>query len=304
MPPAKTRSRDRSSLPKYRVELPILLDDMNLSVYAFRLYVHLKRVAERSEEGSCWESARTLAQACNMSSGQVSKAKDELEKEGLITRHIKMMRGGVGDDITIVDIWPQNFARYGPERGPGSESDHHTITSNQKVITTRSLSESDHHTITSGESDQEVITLTSKRSYSDPIDHDQYHIESLTTPPTPTAHESKNGGGGDFFFELRRRGVGKRKAQEIAAKRNDPENVLHLIDARSGASPPDSPAFGRLINDILDGVAGGYVAPAAAPKNGMSTPLPTKPNMPDAPAPVSNLMALARARRQGTNDDT
>lgn len=196
MPPVKTRSRDRSSLPHYRVELPILLDDMNLSVYAFRLYVHLKRVAERSDEGSCWESARTLASACNMSSGQVSKAKDELEQQGLITRHPKVLRGGIGDDITIVDIWPRNFERYAPERKVAQESDHHTITSTSEVITTRSLSESDHHTITSSESYHCMIAETIKRSYSDPIDHDQYHIGVSTTPPTPTARESKNGVGG------------------------------------------------------------------------------------------------------------
>lgn len=122
-------------------------------------------------------------------------------------------------------------------------------------------------------------------------------------PPTPTTHESKNGGDGDFFRELRQRGVGRTKAQEIAAKRNDPDQVLRLIDNRPGDSSPDSPAFGRLINDILDGVAGGYVAPASGGAS-LATPSPTKPNIPDAPAPVSNLMTMARAKRHGANDDT
>jgi hypothetical protein len=183
-------------LRHYRIELPNMIDDLGLSVYAFRLYVHLKRVAE--DEGSCWQSARTLAEACNMSAGKVSEAKDELEQKHLITRHPKIQRGGIGDDITIVDIWPQNFARYAPESEPRKESDHHTITSSPEVITTRSLRESDHHTITSDESDQEVIALTSKRSPHDPKNHDQYHIGVITNtpPPTPTRAESKNGGGG------------------------------------------------------------------------------------------------------------
>lgn len=123
-------------------------------------------------------------------------------------------------------------------------------------------------------------------------------------PPTPTAHESKNGGGdGDFFRELRRRGVGKIKAQEIAAKRADPDRVLHLIDTRPGGCVPSSPEFGRLINDILDGVAGDYIAPVATP-NGAATPPPTKPNMPDEIAPVSNMLRMPHPFKRGTPDDT
>lgn len=175
MAPPKTRARDRSSLRHYRIELPNLIDDLGLSVYAFRLYVHLKRVAE--DEGSCWQSARTLATVCNMSSGKVSEAKDELAQKGLIARHPKILRGGVGDDITIVDIWPLNFKHYAPESGAPQESDHHTITSDVEVITTRSLDESDHHTITSEESDHLVIAETIKRSPGD-TKKDQYHIES------------------------------------------------------------------------------------------------------------------------------
>lgn len=295
MAPPKTRTRDRSSLRHYRIELPNLIDDLGLSVYAFRLYVHLKRVAE--DEGSCWQSARTLADACNMSSGQVSKAKDELEQKQLIARHPKILRGGIGDDITIVDIWPQNFKCYAPESGETPESDHHTITSEPKVITTRSLSESDHHTITSDESDHTVIAETIKRSCGDPK-KDQYHIESDSESPTPSAHETKNGDGDDaYFYQLRQRGVGQKKAREIATRRTDRERVLHLLDARPPeARDPASPAFGRLITDILDGVAGEYVPPRAVPKNG--APLAaTRPNIPETPvAPAEVLRRLRESR--------
>lgn len=294
MAPPKTRSRDRSSLPKYRVELPILLDDMNLSVYAFRLYVHLKRVAERSDEGSCWESARTLATACNMSSGKVSEAKDELEQKGLITRHPRMLRGGIGDDIIIVDIWPENFARYAPESGTDKKSDHHTITSPSEVITTRSLSESDHLVITSGESDHQVIASTSKRSPGDPIDHDQYHIESLD--PTPTARETKNGvGDDDYFHQLRKRGVGHKKAKEIAARCTDQARILAILDNRPvEARDPQSPAFGKLLLDILDGVADTPVPRARA----RAAPLTaTRPNLPEVTVAPQELLRQMREKR-------
>lgn len=104
------RVTDKSTLHAYRIELPILIDDCDLSVHAFRLYVHLKRRA--GDSGSCWEGARALAKACNMSLGKTSEAKQELTKKGLITIRKRKTPSGDGDDITIVDIWPKNFETY------------------------------------------------------------------------------------------------------------------------------------------------------------------------------------------------
>jgi helix-turn-helix protein len=186
----QSRIRDRSSLHQYRIEVPNLIDDMGLSVYEFRVYVRLKRVAQ--DEGSCWQSTRTLATACGMSPGQVAKAKDELERRGLITRKPKPVRGGYVDDVTIVDVWPQNFRTYAPEHDPDvvslPESDRHTNTSSKKVIATRTLPKSDRHTNTSSESDRVADTLSSKRSHSerkkDSISSD--HDSSSSVPPAKT----------------------------------------------------------------------------------------------------------------------
>jgi hypothetical protein len=80
----------------------------------------------------------------------------------------------------------------------------------------------------------------------EPWNHDQ--------PPTPTRAESENGGGDDDFYrELRRRKVGQSKARQIASMPCDPARILTLIDTRPNASDPNS--LGRLIIDILDGVA-------------------------------------------------
>jgi hypothetical protein len=175
----KTRARDDGAGAPYRIEIPMMIDDLDLTVHAFRLYVHLKRVAQ--QEGSCWQSARTLAKACNMSAGQISKAKEELVQHGLIVRHIKMMRGGIGDDITLVNKWAENFAYYSTPAERKEESDHTAITLPGEAITQRSLSESDHTAITLEESDHTVIALEEsdhtviaesiKRSYSDPKNH-------------------------------------------------------------------------------------------------------------------------------------
>lgn len=103
---------DRGDLRKYRTEIPNSVDDMDLSVYAFRLYVHMKRVA--GDSGTCWQSTDTLAKSCKMSKGMIGKAKDELIEKGLI--HIeeqKLDRGGrAAHHVTINDIWLENFIKF------------------------------------------------------------------------------------------------------------------------------------------------------------------------------------------------
>lgn len=96
---------------KYFAIIPHLVDDMGLSVWAYRLYGHFRRVAGE-DGGACWQSTRTLADACKMSTGQVAKAKQELVEAGLIT--ITSERGAHGDYhvITITDVWALNMARY------------------------------------------------------------------------------------------------------------------------------------------------------------------------------------------------
>jgi hypothetical protein len=96
---------DNSDLRKYRTEVPNIVDDMDISVYAFRLYVHIKRV------GTCWQSTRTLAEKCKMSVGKISDAKKELESAGLIT--IKRSKSTTeSDTLYVVDIWGKNFAHF------------------------------------------------------------------------------------------------------------------------------------------------------------------------------------------------
>jgi len=105
-------STDAGKLRDYRTEIPNLIDDAKLSVYAFRLYVHLKRVT--GEHGKCWQSTHTLASICKMSAGRISKAKKELETEGLIQIQKVKDRTGWHDEITVVDLWRKNYATYAP----------------------------------------------------------------------------------------------------------------------------------------------------------------------------------------------
>jgi hypothetical protein len=111
---------DSSDLRKYRIEIPNLIDDMKLSVYAFRLYVHLKRVAGAGN-GACFQSTRTLAKACRMSMGKVSESKKELEAAKLI--RIETREEWSTDHIRIVDIWRKNFEHYATDDPTPPEED-------------------------------------------------------------------------------------------------------------------------------------------------------------------------------------
>lgn len=94
----------------YRIELPNLIDDIDLTPYAFRLYAHVKRVA--GPNGSCYEGSRKLAERCRMSLGQVSIAKKELLDKGLVTKKTRHTNGGETDELTPVDIWQKNFEHF------------------------------------------------------------------------------------------------------------------------------------------------------------------------------------------------
>jgi hypothetical protein len=104
---------DNSGDRKYFTMIPNMLDDlMDLSVYGFRLYYHLKRVA--GDKGKCWQSTKNLAYWCNMSVGAVVRAKKELERLRLITITKKQSPHGGFDyhEITINDIWKENINEY------------------------------------------------------------------------------------------------------------------------------------------------------------------------------------------------
>ena len=99
---------------KFRVELPNVVDDLKLRPCAFRLYVHMRRVAGQS--GECWQSTKTLAAACNMSTGSVSTAKKELLRRrpelGGVSLITERPTTRSSDCFGVTDIWDHNLARY------------------------------------------------------------------------------------------------------------------------------------------------------------------------------------------------
>jgi Helix-turn-helix domain len=102
---------DEGDLRKYRTEIPNMVYDIGLTPYEGWLYGHFKRVCGAKPDGMCWKSVATLAKETGMSTGRVSEARRELERRGLIK--MEQPKGpGTSITVTIVDIWPQNMARY------------------------------------------------------------------------------------------------------------------------------------------------------------------------------------------------
>lgn len=94
----------------YFTQIPNCVDDMGLTPYAYRLYGHLRRVA--GENGACWQSTSTLAKACRMSAGSVSKYKQELIEADLISVEERHNENGQYHHITIINIWRENHLTY------------------------------------------------------------------------------------------------------------------------------------------------------------------------------------------------
>ena len=71
---------------KYYWQTANIVDDLDISVNAFRLYGHLVRISSINDSDI---GTRALASACKMSIGAVSHAKKELQDAGLISIEAK-----------------------------------------------------------------------------------------------------------------------------------------------------------------------------------------------------------------------
>jgi hypothetical protein len=90
--------------------IPNIIDDLDLTPSAVRLYLHIKRVA--GDNKICWQSGSTLAKKCHMSEGMVSKVKKELVEAELIAIEEIQCQKGTCHNITILDLWKRNFEQY------------------------------------------------------------------------------------------------------------------------------------------------------------------------------------------------
>ena len=125
-----TQVTDAGDLRKYRTELPNLIDDLGLSMFAYRLYGHLKRRA--GPDGTTIEGLRSMARHCQMAVGPALTARRELIDRNLIAVEEVITAKGKFDRITLADIWEQNFLHYAEIRRrkaqPLSDGVYHEMT--------------------------------------------------------------------------------------------------------------------------------------------------------------------------------
>ncbi len=126
---------NENRLAKYYWQTANIVDDLGLSVYAFRLYAHLVRVSSLHDVDV---SVRALATACRMSVGAVSNAKSELEEAGLIhVREVPGNRGRPFHEITILDIAARNVAHCQSSSHELISSPHELNRSPDELISSR-----------------------------------------------------------------------------------------------------------------------------------------------------------------------
>jgi hypothetical protein len=98
--------------PTWYTMIPNMIDEMGLSVYAYRLYGRLKRICGEQADNTSWQSTATLMEACKMSRGSVTNAKKELVRHNLITIQHGDYKKSESDTIRIVNIWDDNYRIY------------------------------------------------------------------------------------------------------------------------------------------------------------------------------------------------
>lgn len=122
---------DQNSDRKYFTMLPNVIDDLDLSVIAFRLYVHYRRVA--GENGSAKIGVRALAKKFKVGNAKIIEAKTELEKHGLITVKSFPKSENKPDEIRLVNIWRRNLDHFDqPKAVPEQEQVEDTPAPKQK----------------------------------------------------------------------------------------------------------------------------------------------------------------------------
>lgn len=98
----------------HRIEIPNILEHLDLDPYEYRLYVALKKVA--GDSGMCWQSRKTLADRCKMSLDKLNKCLKKLSSVLPIIKcpliSITNRKNEKGEKITniikIIPIWRKN----------------------------------------------------------------------------------------------------------------------------------------------------------------------------------------------------
>lgn len=93
---------------KYFTQIPNIIDNLELSPRAYRLYGHLKTIFGVNYTRACTQAQERLAVVCRMSKGSIGNAKKELIQKGLIEIDIVKTTRGNKHSIRGVNIEKKN----------------------------------------------------------------------------------------------------------------------------------------------------------------------------------------------------
>lgn len=106
------RIEPSESIHEFFVMVPVILDDLPLTMVERALYFHILRRSSPTGRGVCYETTKNMAIHLGVSKDTITKAKKGLEKKGLII--ITKEKGSHGefphDVIKVVDLWDLNSA--------------------------------------------------------------------------------------------------------------------------------------------------------------------------------------------------
>jgi len=179
---SKQKIRDEGREQKYFAIIPHIADE-DLGPFEYKLYGHYKHVCGESETGACWESNRTTAEKCKMSSGKVTDARRSLEVKGYIK-----VQPGKGDKtciVTLCDVMEENVKRM-KLRSSGEQDAsgvHQVNKSVQDMNTTiQDMNETVHQV-------KQRITIEEEHIEEKPIEEEQQQARANSEIQHPNAFE-------------------------------------------------------------------------------------------------------------------
>ena len=101
-------------------QVPNMAICMDLSPFAFKLYVHIRMMVGYKEDGACYKGVRRLAKDCKMSQTSVIKARKELEERGLVVSALHQEGNLITYVTKVKDIWEEN-SEYCKSSAPNME---------------------------------------------------------------------------------------------------------------------------------------------------------------------------------------
>lgn len=124
-------NQDENPLKNYTV-IPNIVFELGLSPSAIALYTVLRRIVGFNDSVT-WKSRAALAKKCNMSTGQITKAKDELIKHGLIEVRKRDSLKHETDITIIVNLWERNHQHFTGQTGHNMTAGFHNVTNNEQI---------------------------------------------------------------------------------------------------------------------------------------------------------------------------